>query len=222
MRSHASHYVHVRMPGLCSRRTRIRPVAVRCFETVRDTEETPPELDEQTIRELMDLGMSRDEAEAEAAWDPTEADPQATDGLNFDNLYSVDDALPDDVREELTRKGYGPPVCPSIAESVSIAPCSGCESSADSAKSCTTQAIIAAGFRLEEYAMLRYLLDGIDASHVKVLVADEQLLYSTLDDALATPEINWEEPRPENWIKGGGWGSSRVCLFSGLSVAQQV
>jgi hypothetical protein len=31
---------------------------------VRDTEETPPELDEGTIRELMDLGMTRDEAEA--------------------------------------------------------------------------------------------------------------------------------------------------------------
>jgi hypothetical protein len=70
--------------------------------------------------------------------------------------------------------------------------------------------------------MLRYLLDGIDAAHVKVLVADETMLYSTLDDALATNEIDWAQPRPENWIKGGGWGASRVCLFAGLSIAQQV
>jgi hypothetical protein len=36
----------------------VRTVAVRSFETVRDTEEQPPELDERTIKELMDLGAS--------------------------------------------------------------------------------------------------------------------------------------------------------------------
>lgn len=56
-------------------------------------------------------GMSREEAEAEAAWDPTEADPLQQQSYTFDNLYSLNDAVPDDVREELTRVGYGPPVC---------------------------------------------------------------------------------------------------------------
>jgi hypothetical protein len=54
--------------------------------------------------------MSREEAEAEAAWDPTEADPLQEQTYSFDNLYSLNDAVPDDVREELTRVGYGPPV----------------------------------------------------------------------------------------------------------------
>ena len=54
--------------------------------------------------------MSREEAEAEAAWDPTEADPLQQQSYTFDNLYSLNDAVPDDVREELTRVGYGPPV----------------------------------------------------------------------------------------------------------------
>jgi hypothetical protein len=99
---------------------------------VRDTEETPPELDEGTIRELMDLGMTRDEAEAEAAWDPTEADPQAAEPLNFENLYTVDDSLPEDVREELSRKGYGPPVC--LLDSQGVSTVAWCESSADCAR----------------------------------------------------------------------------------------
>lgn len=54
--------------------------------------------------------MSREEAEAEAAWDPTEADPLAEQSYSFDSLYNLNDAVPEDVREELTRVGYGPPV----------------------------------------------------------------------------------------------------------------
>jgi transposase len=54
--------------------------------------------------------MTREEAVAEAAWDPTEADPLQEQSFSFDNLYSLNDAVPDDVREELTRVGYGPPV----------------------------------------------------------------------------------------------------------------
>lgn len=84
------------------------------------------------------------------------------------------------------------------------------------------QAMIAAGFRLEEYAVMRYLMDNVGASNVKLLIADENMLHTPLDAALASPEIDWESPRPEDGIQGGGWGSTRACIFSGLSVAQQV
>jgi hypothetical protein len=84
------------------------------------------------------------------------------------------------------------------------------------------QAMIAAGFRLEEYAVMRYLLDGVGAAHVKLLIADADMLHVPLDDALRQKEIDWEAPRPDTGFQGGGWGSSRACLFSGLSVAQQV
>ena len=84
------------------------------------------------------------------------------------------------------------------------------------------QAMIAAGFRLEEYAVMRYLMDGVGAAHVKLLIADDSMLQKPLDEALAQPEIDWEKPRAEEGIQGGGWGSTRACIFSGLSVAQQV
>lgn len=84
------------------------------------------------------------------------------------------------------------------------------------------QAIIAAGFRLEEYAIIRCTLDAIGASQLKLLIAEEKLLHSNLDTALTMPEIDWQMPRPPDWIQGGAWGSKRVILFSGLSVAQQV
>jgi hypothetical protein len=84
------------------------------------------------------------------------------------------------------------------------------------------QAIVVTGFRIEEYAMIRYMLDAIQASHVKVIIADEQMLYSTQDLAIHSEEIDWEQPRPQEWAQGGAWGSQRVCMFSGLSIAQQV
>jgi hypothetical protein len=58
----------------------------------------------------MKEGLSREEAEAEAAWDPTEADPESEE-RSFDEIYSINDEVPDDVREELMQPGYGPPVC---------------------------------------------------------------------------------------------------------------
>lgn len=85
-----------------------------------------------------------------------------------------------------------------------------------------TQAIIAAGFRLEEYAVIRCTLDAIGAPHLKLLIAEEKLLHSDLSTALTMPEIDWQAPRPPDWIQGGAWGSKRAILFSGLSVAQQV
>ena len=64
-------------------------------------------------------------------------------------------------------------------------------------------------------------MDGVGAAHVKLLVADDDMLQAPLDAALGSPEIDWEAPRAEDGVQGGGWGSVRACIFSGLSVAQQ-
>ena len=42
------------------------------------------------------------------------------------------------------------------------------------------QAMIAAGFRLEEYAVMRYLMDGVGAAHVKLLITDDNMLQVVL------------------------------------------
>lgn len=201
--------------------TRRRRAAVSCFETQRGSSDDVAPLDEDTVQQLVDMGMSREEAEAEAAWDPTATDPKSSEFSAFDDIYSVNDAIPSDMREDLMRPGYGPEVwhfyavIPFLrlarlrAERLSPTPPS-------------MQAVIAAGFRLEEYAIIRCTLDAIGAPTLKLLIADEKLLYSDLATALTTPEIDWQSPRPPHWIQGGAWGSKRVILFSGLSVAQQV
>lgn len=83
--------------------------AVSCFETQRGHDEDIAPLDQETVKHLVDMGMSQEEAEAEAAWDPTETDPKSSE-FGFDDIYSVDDALPSDMRNELMRPGYGPEV----------------------------------------------------------------------------------------------------------------
>eukprot|EP00892_Ulva_mutabilis_P009346 jgi/Ulvmu1/6784/UM030_0122.1 len=181
---------HMCAPLGTSRYRRRCRTAVSCFETQRGLDDDISPLDEDTVKQLVDLGMSKEEAEAEAAWDPTATDPKSSE-FAFDDIYSVDDALPDDMRADLMRPGFGP------------------------------EAIIAAGFRLEEYAAIRCTLDAVGASHLKLLIADEELLHSNLDTALRMPEIDWQQPRPPDWIQGGAWGTRRVVLFSGLSVAQQ-
>lgn len=79
-----------------------------------------------------------------------------------------------------------------------------------------TQAVVMAGFRAEEYAMARHLLDAMGAHTVKVLPCTEAMLHGSLGEALAVPEVDWEQPRPPDWLLGGGWGSQRSMLFSGL------
>lgn len=83
--------------------------AVRCFETQRGPIDDTAPLDQDTVKHLVDMGMSQEEAEAEAAWDPTETDPKSNQ-FGFDDIYSVDDALPSDMKDDLMRPGYGPEV----------------------------------------------------------------------------------------------------------------
>jgi hypothetical protein len=84
------------------------------------------------------------------------------------------------------------------------------------------QAIVAAGFRIEEYVMIRVLLDELQAQHVKVIIGDQHTLLKMQSEVLALPEIDWSSPREARQGGGGGWGSQRAILFSGLSIAQQV
>ena len=43
-----------------------------------------------------------------------------------------------------------------------------------------------------------------------------EMLHMPLQAALAMPEPLWEQPRTLDAAQGGGWGSQRVALFSGL------
>lgn len=79
-----------------------------------------------------------------------------------------------------------------------------------------------AGFRAEEYAMARAILDSVGASAVKVLPATDEMLAGPVSAAVRADELDWSAPRPADWIRGGAWGSQRVVLFSGLPVAAQV
>lgn len=78
------------------------------------------------------------------------------------------------------------------------------------------QAVVLAGFKAEECAIIRCTLDAAGASSVKVLPCTQDTLYQTVDIALQEPEVDWSQPRPDHWGLGRDWGSQRVILFSGL------
>jgi hypothetical protein len=67
--------------------------------------------DAARLQQLRELGYSEEEAKVEAAVEEamTEVDPEATT-LSFEDLYRVDEGVPDDVREALLAPGHGPPV----------------------------------------------------------------------------------------------------------------
>jgi hypothetical protein len=113
-------------------------------------------------------------------------DPEAAP-LGLDTLGSINpDTLPDDLRKAVeSLEVYGP------------------------------QALILAGFRAEEYAVVRATLDSLGAQQVKVLPASDDMLNNSLEAALEAQEVDWSAPRPPEWIMGGTWGSQRTVLFSG-------
>lgn len=51
---------------------------------------------------------------------------------------------------------------------------------------------------------------------MQVVPVTERMLFESVDETIWAPEVDWSAPRPEAWIRGGGWGSQRVVLFSGL------
>ena len=73
-------------------------------------DEFPPlDVDTDKVSKLMEYGYSREEAEAEAAWDMGDVDPDAQ-AFNFEDCYSVDENLPQELKDELGMAQYGPPV----------------------------------------------------------------------------------------------------------------
>lgn len=54
---------------------------------------------------------------------------------------------------------------------------------------------------------------------VQVVPTTAAMLHMPLHMALATPEPDWGQPRAPDAAQGGGWGSQRVALFSGLRSA---
>ena len=53
--------------------------------------------------------MRPERVEQELRDDSNDVDP-AAETLTFDNMYKIDDAVPENVRKELMEPGYGPPV----------------------------------------------------------------------------------------------------------------
>jgi hypothetical protein len=80
---------------------------------------------------------------------------------------------------------------------------------------------MAAGFQIEQYAMMRHILDSLQSHHIKILICTRELLQMPQALAVQQAETDWERPR-DSGAGGGDWGSQRAILFSGLSIATQV
>jgi hypothetical protein len=62
-----------------------------------------------------------DEGDEDAELDVNDVDPEAREA-GFDEIYRVDETMPSDVRDQLTARGYGPPVrsrAPATSQSLS-------------------------------------------------------------------------------------------------------
>lgn len=64
--------------------------------------------------------------------------------------------------------------------------------------------------------MARATLDQVGGHGVKVLPSTQEMLHEPIDVVIHMPEVDWTQPRPEDWVQGGAWGSQRAVLFSGL------
>jgi hypothetical protein len=63
---------------------------------------------------------------------------------------------------------------------------------------------------------VRAILDSAGGHDVKVIPANEEMLFQKMSTAIHLPEPAWDKPRPEDWTRGGDWGSQRTILFSGM------
>lgn len=71
-------------------------------------------------------------------------------------------------------------------------------------------------FRFGDAVQVRVILDTAGGHEVKVIPCTDDLLQEPVEKVLRQPEPQWELPRPDNWTRGGSWGSCRVILFSGM------
>jgi hypothetical protein len=98
---------HFQLPAIVRTRCLVLrggPASIRCRPSLRLACATSKE--DKVLGELMEMGFSREEAEVERDWDPNDVDPTST----FENMYSIDEEMPEDIRQQLTLKGHGPPV----------------------------------------------------------------------------------------------------------------
>jgi hypothetical protein len=78
------------------------------------------------------------------------------------------------------------------------------------------------------FHFLFHVLAGSKSLHLllhvllQVVPTTAEMLHMPLHIALATPEPDWDKPRAPDAAQGGGWGSQRVALFSGLRSAPQL
>ncbi|KAG1660240.1 hypothetical protein FOA52_007637 [Chlamydomonas sp. UWO 241] len=83
------------------------------------------------------------------------------------------------------------------------------------------EAVVLAGFGPDEVAMTRVLLDQAGGQSIKVLPCTDETLHGSVDEAIWTREIDWEQPRPDSWNRSSSWGMQKAVLFSGMSVKAQ-
>lgn len=81
--------------------------------------------------------------------------------------------------------------------------------------------IILAGFYLEELPAIRQLLDAAGGHNITLVPSMPWLLDLPLHRALAEGEPQWDQPMPQTWVQGGGWGQRRVALFNDIASLAQ-
>ncbi|BDA46139.1 hypothetical protein COCOBI_08-2310 [Coccomyxa sp. Obi] len=150
-----------------------------------------PNIDEIDIENTSREELGLDDDEEPTDFEPDDLDPEGRE-LNLEDFYSVKEGTPQSLVQELySNNVYGPP------------------------------AVVLAGFRAEELAMVRAILDSAGGQAVKVIPVKEELLYEKMSTAIHLPEPDWEKARPVDWTRGGAWGSQRTILFSGMKLAAQ-
>lgn len=66
-----------------------------------------------------------------------------------------------------------------------------------------TPAVLCAGFRPEEVAQVRALLDMAGGQEIKVVPCNDRELRLSVSKALLVPEPDWEKPKPEEVDEDG-------------------
>lgn len=77
-----------------------------------------------------------------------------------------------------------------------------------------------AGFRAEEMPHVRLLIDKLGGSEVPVIPITSEMTKRKVKDILYEEEMDWSQPRPSG-VLGGGDGSERCILFSGLDAGER-
>jgi hypothetical protein len=80
-----------------------------------------------------------------------------------------------------------------------------------------TPAVVLAGFYVEELPGVRHMLDQAGGGDVVLIPCSPDLLPQPLNLVLQLPEPAWEQPVPDDWVDGGGWGRQRIALCAGLT-----